>query len=373
MLHLFNKVYLEFDEKIEINYDRVVISEVFGNQMAAELDKLAYGELIAYGKSFSEVIDNNNGFVEFITKLKEFGETSSKKIIIYCDKEAYKLMMTKWLKSVMPSLTLDAFKTLVDHTMYNQRVVSNTQLSSVYSINLKAIWEGLDDIEQAFNETESLSPNDIDKLKQLSLNLSYEFLMANYLSGDNSYKQQLKSTMHLFMRRWFKEMFTDNRQMVLLNITNHNFQKTFNIDPELVDITRVDPLAGIPGFEYYADDEIWERNSEFATGIFGTCNLENLSTEQIDGLKNTILNVYGKFEGMQIDTSIFNVLNWVNIAASNEITDDQLEEIVDYIVATPFDTNLIPRFDFQNVNFPLFLYFLDQKNSQKDLTSYRLL
>ena len=37
MLHLFNKVYLEIDDKIEINLDRVVISNTHGLQLADAL------------------------------------------------------------------------------------------------------------------------------------------------------------------------------------------------------------------------------------------------------------------------------------------------------------------------------------------------
>ena len=56
MLHLFNKTYLEFDDKIEINFDRVVISDQYGIPMHQELDKVSYGELIQFGKSFDEVV-----------------------------------------------------------------------------------------------------------------------------------------------------------------------------------------------------------------------------------------------------------------------------------------------------------------------------
>lgn len=50
MLHLFNKVYLEFDHKINVDIDRVVISNQFGIQMSTEFEKYTYGRLLAYAK-----------------------------------------------------------------------------------------------------------------------------------------------------------------------------------------------------------------------------------------------------------------------------------------------------------------------------------
>jgi hypothetical protein len=120
MLHLFNKVYLEFDDKIEINFDRVVISEKYGIQMLQLLDQVAYGKLITFGKSYDEVIDGD--FYKFIESVRDFGIESNKKIIIYCDKSSYKKFTAQWFKSTLPNLNFDAFKTIVDHTIYNQRI-----------------------------------------------------------------------------------------------------------------------------------------------------------------------------------------------------------------------------------------------------------
>lgn len=362
MLHLFNKVYLEFDDKIEINFDRVVISEKYGIEMLQVLDKVAYGQLISFGKTYEEVI--NEDFVGFISVLKNFGETSGKKIIIYCDKNAYKKFVAQWFKSTLPNLNFEGFKTIVDHTIYNQRIVSNTQLSSVYSIKLNSVWEGLNDIENAWNTATSVNLKSLQNMKY-----SYEFLISTYLSGDNSHKEELKKTLHMFLRRWFKEMFTDNRQMVLLNITNHKFLSSFDIDSKLIDITKLDPLAEIEQLESYADDEIWERNEN----AYGECKLEGLSDEKATKLMNTLLNIFEKFEGMQINQTVFGIKNYVTTACAETITDEKMDELLNYVINSPFDTSLVPRFDFENVNFTLLQHFFSEKYNNKDLSKYRLL
>jgi hypothetical protein len=371
MLHLFNKVYLEFDDNIEIGFDRVVISQEYGSQMLQALDKVAYGELLAYGKTYDDVVSES--FVGFISSLKDFGNRTGKRVIIYCDRDAYKKMISQWFKVVLPSLDVETFKTIIEYTIYNQRVVSNTQLSSVHSISVASLWEDMSDISEHWEAAKKLTDNEKQAFKMLGINFSYEFLMATYLSGDTRYKEELRRTMHMFMRRWFSEVFTDNRQMVLLNLPNHKFQTTFGIDPEQINLTAVDPLENIPQLAAYSDDEIWERGDDPSTGIYGTCNLQGISKAKCKKLTDTILNIYAKFEGMEIDRSMFQVVKeWLPIASRDTITDEEMEEVIEYVVEQPFDTNLIPRFNFETVNFPLFLYILDQKFKSADLSKFRL-
>jgi hypothetical protein len=218
MLHLFNKVYLEFDYTIENHLDRVVISEKYGNKMYEPLEKAFQGKLISYGKNFEEVI--NNDFLGFIKFLKDFGDNSDKKIVIFCDKNSYVKFIAQWFKTILPNLDYDTFEIIVNHTIYNQRIVSNTQLSKIYSVDLNSLWEDLDNVKSSWENTQ---PVDSTLFKNLSLNYSYEFLISTYLSGSNSHKEELKKTLHMFLRRWYKEILIDNRQMVLLNITNHKF------------------------------------------------------------------------------------------------------------------------------------------------------
>ena len=364
MLHLFNKVYLEFDDKIEINFDRVVISNQYGTEMLDALNKVSYGQLIFFGKTYEQVVGEN--FIQIISALKTFGDTSHKKIIVYCDKESYKKFIAQWFRLVLPNLDFQSFKTLIDYTIYKERIVSNTQLSSVFSVNLKSLWEGLDGIKDVWDKTKNF---DRAEVKKLSLNYSYEFLLSTYLSGDTSHKEELKKTLHMFLRRWFKEMLTDNRQMVLLNITNHKFLSAFNIDPGLVDITQLNPLAAISQLESYADDEIWERDQN----AYGECKLEGLSNEKSTKLIDTLLNIFEKFEGMQINTSVFDTTKYITVACSDSMTDLELNELLNYVVANPFDTSLVPRFDFQNVNFPLIQHFIAEKHNTRDLSKYRLI
>lgn len=371
MLHLFNKVYLEFDDKIEINFDRVVISEANGYPMHTELDRVSAGALIAHGANYNDVVGND--FVNFINQLLKHGQVTGKKIIVYCDRNAYRKFIAQWFRSIIPALDVATFKTLVDYTIYKERVLSNTELSSVTSLSMQTLFSDLGNFEQEFNDTEPLTAAESTLLKAMNLNLSYEFLIADYLAGSDNHKSKLTKTLHLFLKRFVQEQFVDNRMMVLMNLTNYRMQQALGIDPATVDITKANPLENIPALKYYADPTIWDMSNEVKNGIYGVINLKGINQEQMQGLKNTLLTVFEKFEGMQTNFTVFEGVKFFDAATRDSLTTEELDGILDIMVNNPFDTCFVPRYDFENVNYPLMLYFFAQKKNNKDLSKYRLL
>jgi hypothetical protein len=354
MLHLFNKVYLEFDNKINVDIDRVVISEQYGVPMSSEFEKYTYGQLIRFTKSIED-LSSDITFDDFILELRGHSNRTNKKLIVYCDRTNYIRFMASWLKLMMPNLDYDTYKKIAILTIYRERCVSNTQLSSHNTLDVGPIFEDFteEDWRDGWNNkiAGQISP------ALMGVSISYEFLLANYLAGDTNYTEDLLKTSHLFLRRFFQECFTDNRQMVLLNINNHRMQQALGYEELPVDYSN-DPLKDIPFFQYYTDPVIWKTPTTLSSGLYGICDLNGLDEERITGLKNTIMNVYGNFEGMVTNTTIFESFDWLEIACRESMTLDELNEIVDTISASPFDTCLIPRMDYENVNFPLYLHIL---------------
>jgi len=250
MLHLFNKTYLEFDDKIDLNFDRVIISDVNGVNILDSLDKVVQGKLLKYGKN----LDNFN-FVNLITEINSHGLSSNKKIIIYCDKLNYIKFITKWLKTILPNLDLNNFSKLIELTIYKERVISNSQMQSVIPVKQDILWEGLGDVSSSFNSI-TVSNEDKQSIKNLNLKYSYEFLLADHFSGSINYTSSLKTVVHLFLQRWFKELFKDNREMVLLNLLNKNFQTALNFTETNIDLTSSNPISGVSSLQYYSDNTI---------------------------------------------------------------------------------------------------------------------
>lgn len=361
MLHLFNKTYLEFDDKIELNFDRVIISNVNGVNILDSLDKVVQGKLLKYGKN----LDNFN-FVNLITEINSYGQSSNKKLVIYCDKLNYIKFATKWLKTILPNLDLNNFSKLIELTIYKERIISNSQMQSVIPVKQDILWEGLGDISSLFNSI-TVSNEDRQSIKNLNLKYSYEFLLSDHFSGSSNYTSSLTTIVHLFLQRWFKELFKDNREMVLLNLLNKNFQTALSFTESNIDLTKSNPITGVSSLQFYSDENIWSKEN--------SCKVEGLTQLQIDGLRNLVKKIYGDVEGMEIDNAVFGMLDYLEYAAKTSITTEELNTILNYVVTNPFDTCLIPKFDFQNVNFVFVQHLLNLKrdNNTEVLTKFRLL
>jgi len=361
MLHLFNKAYLELDDKIELNIDRVVISEINGVPVADSLTRVVQGVLISYNKNL-----DNISFVDLINQIHTHGQTSNKRIVVYCDKSNYIKFATKWLKTLLPNLDLNSFSKLIELTIYKERILSNSQMQSVVPVKQDTLWEGLGDVSSSFNSI-TVSNEDRQSIKNLNLKYSYEFVLADHFSGSSNYTSSLKTVVHLFLQRWFKELFKDNREMVLLNLLNKNFQTALNFTETNIDLTSSNPISGVSSLQYYSDNTIWLKEN--------TCNIEGLEQQQIDGLRNLVKKIYGDVEGMEIDNAVFGMLDYLEYSAKTSITTEELNTILNFVVQNPFDTCLIPKFDFQNVNFVFVQHLLNLKrdNNTGALTKFRLL
>jgi len=354
MLHLFNKVYLEFDDRINVDLDRVVVSERYGLPMADEISKFSYGLLLGHSKNWDNFYKELS-LEEFIIMLKRHSEQNKKKLIIYCDRKNYIEFAATWLSIMMPKLDYPTYRTITDLLIYRERCVANTQLSSQNSIDISPIFE-------SFTEEEWKAGWDNRVQGQISpalmgVNLSYEFLLANYLAGDRHYVEPLLKTSHMFLRRFFQEQFTDNRQMVLLNINNHRFQDALGFTKEQLDI-QGNPLKDIPELYYYHDPKIWKQPTTVSSGVYGICELSGLTDSQIEGLKSTILRVFDSFEGMLTNSTVFEGIDFLDVACREGMTQEELDELIELVSDNPFDTCFVPRFDYENLNFPLFLHIL---------------
>jgi len=367
MLHLFNKTYLEFDDKIELNFDRVVISNINGVNIADFLDKAMQGKLVKYGKNLDDL-----NFTNLITELHSYGQTSNKKIIIYCDKTNYIKFLVKWIKTILPSINLESFNRFVNLTVYKEKITQNTRLQSVVPLKLDTLKQGLGDLTESFN-SETITDENRNSIKNLNLNYSYEFLLADYFSSSTNYTNSLKSVLHLFLRRWLKEAFTDNREMILLNLLNKNFQKTLGFTENDINLNSDNPISSVSSLQYYADETIWKQNEK--TGIYDVCNIENLSQEKINGLRNLLKNIYLNVEEMEINRTLFSAFDYLELAAKDTITETEMNTVLNFVVQNPFDTCLVSTFDFQNVNYVFLHHILNLKrdNNIEALTKFRLL
>jgi len=372
MFHLFNKIYLHFDDDINLNYDRVVISELNGVPVFDLLKKSVKGKLIDFKNNFEDF-----NFTNLIETLYNHGELSNKKVIVYCDKINYSKFITKWLKLILPNLNLESYKQYIKLLIYKERLIaSNIEGRYSGSENNNTYWssyEVFENLDNIFKNT-IIAEEETIKIRDLNLNYSFEFLLSSYFSGSQTHLNLLKSITHLFLKRWFLENLKDNKQMVLFNLLNKNFQSVLGYNYSDIDFYSHNPIKNISSLRYYSDENIWLED-KIKLNNFNYLNIENLTQEQINGLRNLFLKIFKDIEGIDIDQSNFAVFDFLEYVTKDEITKSELDSFLNFSIENPSDTLLIPKFDFPNVNVVFIHHIMNLKreNDTEKLSKFTLL
>jgi len=371
MLHLFNKTYLHFDDDINSDYDRVIISKSNAFPVFDLLEKINKGKLLEYNKNFEDF-----NFTNLIEKLYNYGLSSNKKIIIYCDKLNYLKFLTKWLKLILPNLDLQSYQQYVQIHVYKERLRASNVEGRPIVPGDNVYWEStelFENSEDIFNNI-NIIQDEQNFIKNLNLNYSFEFLLSSYLNGSQSYLTLLQTTVLKFLQRWFSEILKDNRQMVLYNLLNKKFSSILNYSYSDIDFYSSNPIKNIPSLQYYADETIW-LSDKITKNDFNYLNIKNLTQTQIDGLRNLFLKIFKEVEGIETDQAYFGIFNFLEYVSKDNITKDELDSLLNFVMANPSDMFIIPKFDFPSVNL-LFIHYIINlylKNNTEILSKFNLL
>ena len=123
MLHLFKRVYLASDHRIDLSVNRIVISEEHGHRMLHEAESFNTGKLIDYDLSLDNMIGSDQRYsndLDFFLKLNSKSEEYGK-IVVYCDLPTYLTLSITWLKIILPNITLDgAYKIIRSNVFYDK-------------------------------------------------------------------------------------------------------------------------------------------------------------------------------------------------------------------------------------------------------------
>jgi len=352
MLHLFNKTYLDIDSRIDINVDRVVISKDNGVDIGSGLDGYASGALIAFHESMDDT-----SLVDVVTKI--INTKTDKKVVVFCDVENYKKFATAWFKTIMPNLDVATFKNIMAMTLYKERAMSNAQVIANSNANVNDLRTGFGELDAVWSAT-TVSTEDRETIKNLELGLSYEFMLADYFSGSVNYLNKLIKVVGMFANRWFVEALNDLRETAVLNVYNKNMQTALGFTNSDVKLDSLNPLKNISSLAIFGDTAIWQQND--SKGVFGYPVLKDLTAEQISKIKATAKKIYDT-EGMSDSQRYFEIFDLLDIAVKSGLNKEDMDKMLDFVVAKPYDTCLIPDGDNENVNYVLFHDILNKKRA----------
>lgn len=330
MLHLFKKVYLDFDDNIDINFDRVVISERFGITVWTEIEKLYSGRLFDYGKNLN-TLQSYTSFLDMIVKLSDIVKETNKPIYIYADKDNYYKIISLWYKIILPNASL-------------ADIISYVKLNFAY----KNFWKYVRGNKEMssdnflFDETKLITEYNaisVDRNEYLSFindnagSFSIELLLSSYMYN-GSRKEELKKSLLTLIKIEISRCFYEYKEILLMNLTNNDYLNSLGANKNYT----IDNLSEIvadqsPILKTMFDPNIWKI---VGNGVYDiTTNLLNTNSEDMIYFKNITDADIDNIERFLNITSDNNpgvhgfILNTLKIIKKGSITDSELDEILD--------------------------------------------
>lgn len=342
MLHLFNKVYLEIDDKIEINLDRVVISNTHGLKLADALTMHSSGVLLSYTTDGSAV-----DYKKLFEDIKAHTDESDKRFFIYCDTENFIRVAAGWLKSVS-NIDRASFETLINCHIHKERTQQGRNFVSDDQQYVAAVTEYFN----LFDTTTAFNPN------IGNVDLSFELYLATYLADNSNATavSKLQSQMTMFMRRMYQELFVDIKSMLLLNILSPSLQTVLGGSGK-----TLANYSELPKVAIFLDTSIWNDSKPLVVGSASAFNWDGLTSAKATTLGDTISDIHTNFEGFVHDS--VNLCHWpfLQYIVGKNLTSTELAEVINSIISTPSDYFFIPKTDVINVNYVLCTHLANLK------------
>jgi hypothetical protein len=342
MLHLFNKVYLEIDDKIDINLDRVVISQTYGLNIAVELEKHSAGILLSYTTDGTTV-----DYKQMFEDIKAHTDESGKRFFIYTDPENFIRIAAGWLKSVT-NIDRSSFEMLINSHVHKERTQQGRNWHSEDEQYISSVTNHFN----TFDTTTAFNPSlgDVD--------LSFELYLAAYLADNTNATatSKLQKQMSMFMRRMYQELFVDIKSMLLLNILNPSLQTVLGGSGK--DLSN---FGELPKVGIFLDGTIWNDSKPLVVGSDSAFNWDGMTSEKATTIGNTISDIHTNFEGFVHDS--VNLCHWpfLQYVVGKDLTSSELAEVINSIVTTPSDYFFIPKSDVINVNYVLCTHLANLK------------
>lgn len=366
MLHLFKRVYLASDHRIDLSVNRIVISEEHGHRMLHEAESFNTGKLIDYDLSLDNMIGSDQRysndldfFLNLNSKSEEYG-----KIVVYCDLPTYLTLSITWLKIILPNITLDgAYKIIRSNVFYDK------MFGSTHRFDFKRPYEKMSEVKEISyldfkTKYDSIKINNSDYANfvySIRKNLSVEYMIASYLY-DGSYSEELKEVGLVKIKMSIQMLLYEVKIFILENCLNSAVMKLFGCEREY-SLNNVDEITKESTFDIWFDKDIWTFDGVCSTNNTSKINFENISDEQYIKFANHIKIFYSTFNDilckpnflaplLENDDMLKNRLHSFEISRKNIMTDDDLK----YIIESQEQEILIEPVDPQKFN----LFFMQE-------------
>lgn len=218
MIHILKNVYLNYRCNTTLRNDAIYIvdeeiDDIFFDPEVAKMLEGNTSKLLYRAKNVEELLSNFENDNQFFNKLLKFKSSNHRdELMIFCDKDSFKVFFAKWLKTLMPNADYQTFRTIF-LTYKNHELYVTRHLNQLNELRLKTCdyWPSSEEeIENLFKlDSFNLTKEEYKK------HVSIEFQLATFVENNScSIASDLAEKLHkLAERRIILDMFYTKTEM----------------------------------------------------------------------------------------------------------------------------------------------------------------
>lgn len=387
VFHLFKKVYIEFDDGIDLNNDRIVISEINGVPMMHALDEVTYGTLVAHASSLEELVGEDKqyeNFLQFFNAVNHQVNSSDNRLIIYCDKANFVKLAITWLKIIMPSISHNAAYNIISSYQFQIRMFGTSDSFSYrrpYRLTQVDQYVTEQEFYATFSSTTVNSSVYAGFVNLIKPTLSLEYILASYLFN-GSCKEELKTIAHSKISLGMQQFMYECKAYILENLLN---KETISRFSPTIDYTpaNLESVIRDPAFNVWFDASIWGVESIAVPHAKSLIYFNRITASQYDKIKAHLEIFFAESfltpsEGLDETARAWadRKFSILNLCRKETLTDSDLTTLVnaqlDNVKSTPdfslFESNEKTRFNIYILEYIKQLHISNQSSKLSEFT-----
>jgi hypothetical protein len=354
MFHLFKKTYVEIDSFINLNLNRIVISEVTGVATLEMLDKVFIGTAHAFGQNYDSVIGEGKKFSSFLDMMQfchQQNVEADQKIIIYCDPAAYIKIISMWYKTIFVNITAESAYRICSAHFSKEILIPHRSVRGQQD-HYREFLPAFESFELIFNSATVDNSESYTFVNSLENSRSVEYLLASYFYNQ-SHKNELKYRVWNMINRNVDSYFREVWKTIQFNALRSTFQE--RIGTQSYSLSNVLDIINDPVLEPLKRTNSWKALN---TPIKIPLDLSSFTDEDIEQIK---LLAYRAYDRANTDPTItphpefIRTNMYIDIVRNPEISDFDLEQILNLEVSPVDYHKFFASEDQENIN----LFFID--------------
>jgi hypothetical protein len=344
---------------------------------------VVHSDLIAFARNLDELIGPDKKYANFLLFLNDVNrkaDSHNSKIIIYCDRDAYLKLTSKWIKIILPNATPDDAYGIVSSSMFMTRmfgISEEVSFTRPYRQTQIEHYVSPQEFHAQYNAT-VVEDNVYDGFVSLiTPTISFEYLLASYFVN-GTHKDTIKNILKTTLREGAQQHVYEAKAFLLRQLLSKNSMAEDCTPTKSYDLGNLDTITLDPAFDIWFDNTLWGVEGVPVTHTSSSqFQFEKLTASQFQKLKSHLelhwkrLWLFEDIENLGPRATAWKaeVFRTLEIVISNQLTDSDLEFVIQTQLSsqTPDPSCQFGQIDISKFNMPLINYIIRcVLNDEKD-------